>query len=264
MPFPRSSRVIYDINPLAQVICQLRYPTILRIGTSQMADFQDKIRDNYPVYNPQESTTEFLSQFPKEIAGLMEQMNLVPHQALTHRFYTRDSGRFVSLSNDFIAFAETDYQKWELFLDQLKRVEEALRETYHPAFYNRVGLRYQDMLTRSDLKLTGVTWNELLQPYIVSELGSSDVATEILSIRTQTTLDISYDVPGARVLLTHGLTKSKNNEECYVIDADFSIENKEGLDEPFGILGKFHELAGHLFRWAITEKLHMAMGPQRL
>ena len=43
-------RCIYDKNPLAEVICQLRFPEILSIQTDIPAKFQDAIRKDFPKY----------------------------------------------------------------------------------------------------------------------------------------------------------------------------------------------------------------------
>ena len=48
MPFPKKDRIIFTKNPLTDVICQLRFPSILKIDTEVPAKFQDKIRDVFP------------------------------------------------------------------------------------------------------------------------------------------------------------------------------------------------------------------------
>jgi uncharacterized protein (TIGR04255 family) len=50
MTFPEDSpRVIYGRNPLEQVICQIRFPTILKIDTELPAAFQEQIRSDISV-----------------------------------------------------------------------------------------------------------------------------------------------------------------------------------------------------------------------
>ena len=43
-----NKRVKYNRCPLVEVIFQLRFPTILSINSKQPADFQEKIRKEYP------------------------------------------------------------------------------------------------------------------------------------------------------------------------------------------------------------------------
>ena len=263
MLFAERERVLYRVNPLAEVICQLRFPTILRIREGQLAEFQDTIRSDYPIYTDQEPSIQIPMQLTKELADIIGRINFpVPMGLVTRRFSTKDSSRFISLSDEFVAIANTKYERWELFREEIVKAERALKGVYQPAFYSRVGLRYRDVISRDRLELSSVGWHELLQPYIVAELGDHSLLGAIGRIQTRAVIVIS-EIPDGQITLTHGLTKSAgSDEECYMIDADFAVERKEGVSEPFEILDKFHKLAGRLFRWAITEKLHNAMGPR--
>jgi hypothetical protein len=43
-PFPESERIIYAKNPLESVICQLRFPAILKISSEPPVEFQETLR----------------------------------------------------------------------------------------------------------------------------------------------------------------------------------------------------------------------------
>jgi len=264
MSFPDSARVLYDKNPLTEVICQLRFPTILRIGTEQPAGFQEKIRNDYPIYKLQEPNFEMLQPI-KEISSILEQVNFpFPPGSAIHRFGTVDNNKFIALAQDFIAITEATYEKWGLFRAAIEKAEKALKETYNPAFYTRIGLRYKDIISRQQLGITELPWNRLLQPYILGELGNTDIADNVIRQQTTTLIKIT-DIQGGFVKLNHGLiTQGTTKEQCYIIDADFHAERKEGTNEPFELLDKFNKLAGRLFRWAITDDLHGAMHPKSI
>jgi uncharacterized protein (TIGR04255 family) len=263
MLFPDSERVLYKNNPLVEVICQFRFPTILRIRERKLSDFQDMIRKDYPVYSEQEPS--FGPQVPKELVNIVDQMNIPPPpELITHRFSAKDSRRFISLRDEFMALAETRYERWEAFRVEAMKAESALREVYEPAFYSRVGLRYRDVISRDNLDLAGIKWQDLLQKHVIAELGDKEVSNAIRRIQTRVIIKIP-DVPNGQITLNHGLTmRNGSDEECYLIDADFSVERKEGIDEPFKTLDEFNRLAGRLFRWAITERLHEAMQPRAI
>ena len=48
--FPSSPREIYEKAPLIQVVCQLRFPPVLRIESQIPADFQERIRARFPLF----------------------------------------------------------------------------------------------------------------------------------------------------------------------------------------------------------------------
>src|SRR3990167_10038922 len=204
--FPESERVLYKNNPLVEVICQFRYPTILRIREGKLADFQDRVRQDYPVYSEQEPSIGVPPQIPKELAVIFEQVKIpIPSGLVSHRFSTTDSQRFISLRDEFIALAETKYERWELFRQELIKAESALKEVYKPAFYSRIGLRFKDIISRRNLKLTDVGWQDLLNSHIIGELGEKEVSDAILRIQTRAVIKIP-EIPNGQIVLTHGLT----------------------------------------------------------
>ena len=50
MAFPDAPRVIYGVNPLDEVVCQVRFPPILRIDAEPPAAFQELVRRDLPFY----------------------------------------------------------------------------------------------------------------------------------------------------------------------------------------------------------------------
>src|ERR1051325_695098 len=101
MPFPERPRAIFEQNPIAKVICQLRFPPILEISTTQPAEFQKRLRADYPLYGRQEAMG-----LPKEIAPLVSGIPLSVPQAILHNFSTADSKRTIALNSDFLALSE--------------------------------------------------------------------------------------------------------------------------------------------------------------
>ncbi|HWS42079.1 MAG TPA: TIGR04255 family protein, partial [Pseudoflavonifractor sp.] len=50
MLFSHYDRYQYAVNPLVEVICQLRFPAILSIGAKEPAEFQEAVRREFPRY----------------------------------------------------------------------------------------------------------------------------------------------------------------------------------------------------------------------
>ena len=61
--FSNQPRKFYRRSPLIEVICQLRFPDILKIEAHEPADFQDAIRQVYPQY------AKRIEQLPPQNAG---------------------------------------------------------------------------------------------------------------------------------------------------------------------------------------------------
>ena len=50
MLFSNRPRTHFPNAPIHEVICQLRFPTILSINNAEPADFQEAIREEFPQY----------------------------------------------------------------------------------------------------------------------------------------------------------------------------------------------------------------------
>lgn len=259
MSFPSSRRVVYHNNPLVEVICQLRFPPILEIAAHEPAEFQNRIRDLYPLYEAESPT----AQLPKDIANVISQLG-VPVQAeqTVHKFLASDSSRFISLARDFVAVSFSDYLRWEEFSQQLELARMALEDIYHPAFYSRVGLRYRDIIDKGRLGLTEETWDVLFKSWLIGMLAAPEVQDSIASTQTTTIIQLQ-EVSGGMVTLRHGLARPSPDEPVvYAIDADFYTEERRGPRDVTGVLDQFNRLAGYFFRWAITAGLHDALKPE--
>lgn len=262
MPFKQTPRVLYGHSPLHEVICQIRYQTILRIGTEPPAQFQEDIRDTYPLYERARPLLRGAGQ--ADVSELLARLGVplpVIGEAETHQFTTEDRKRSVSLTTDFLAIADQDYDRWEHFRARLERIEKSFRSLYHPARYVRVGLRYRDVIVRSTLGLSDRRWRDLISPAILGELGDPTICDRVLATQRLTTLELTSTK--GQVNIRHGLAEYEG-EQCYVIDSDFFTEERKDSNECFATLDIFNRLAGNLFRWAISKELHDAMGPQPL
>ena len=259
MPFPVSQREVYVNNPLAEVICQIRYPAILEIAAKSPVHFQNEVRSRYPWYE-QQSAIGIPKELSDLLSGLPVPMPAIPQQP-EHHFFTEDRNRSISLTQEFIAVSEKQYGRWESFRDELKSVERVFRDTYNPAFYTRIGLRYVDVLVRDDYGLDETPWLELLNPSFIGLLGDFKLSKDIQEFQTEAALRIP-DVDQGIVKIRHGLTnKQSGGQEIYSIDSDFQTTIRSSPEDAFEILDRFNRWGGYLFRWAISDKLRDALKP---
>ena len=258
--FPNTPREEYKKNPIEEVICQFRFPPILKIGTITPAEFQDRIRARFPLYQPQDA----LPPMPEQVRGILSQVgieNLLGSQMpRVHQFATEDGTNTVSLQNDFIALRVTDYKRWGTFREQFKSVEENFRVLYEPQFYSRIGLRYRDVIVREKLGLDNVPWSELLNGDLVGFLRhdrSSLVTQSIAAVQMRLT-----EIGNAHLTLQYGLQpQTEQSPSVYFIDADIAIEQRTDPNDAFSLLNQFNSSAGNIFRWAIKDTLRNALGP---
>ena len=257
MSFPESQRVVFAQNPLVEVICQLRFPPILRIGAEAPASFQEEIRDSYPLYGQDQP----LPDVPAEIAEALQHLPLPPGPG-PHRFTDQRNKSSIFLATDFIAVTQYDYTDWGRFRIEVERAKTALEAIYGPSFYTRVGLLYRDSVDRKLLGLIDAPWADLFEPELLGLLGSSSsaIASGVRATKSQVVIELDSP-PGCFVKIDHGLTDDAEWQR-YLIDADFFTSERKETDEVADILDNFNRQAGHLWRWSLRERLRAALGSQ--
>ena len=141
--------------------------------------------------------------------------SLLPGGKPVYDFSSVDEQWIVTLNRDFLALTARDYTRWEEFRDHLEYSIGALVEEYSPTLFLRIGLRYQNIIRKSNLGLDGVQWSELLNPYIASELASPDLGEAIREAAHVLLIDLGSNQ--GQVRMQHGLAKDDGNEIFYLI-----------------------------------------------
>ena len=263
MSIPKSERVVFTRNPLKQVICQLQFPTILRIDSELPADFQDAIRSEYPILRERSEQPNF--PIPEEISQLLPP-ELKAGGRTVYDFISTDEKWVISLAHNFLALTTGDYERWEDFRAHFEGPLTALLDTYKPAFFSRIGLRYQNIINRAELRLGDVQWKELLKPYIAGILSPASGLSENLVLEFKHNELIKIDKERKfLVRMLYGLMKEEHSQEwLFLIDNDFFTSERVETDVVNSALGYLHDQSGHLFQWCISERLRNALEPRTI
>jgi uncharacterized protein (TIGR04255 family) len=251
MIFPDSDRVLYDDNTLEEVVCQVRFPAILKISEPPI-EFQERVRLDFPLLE-QKPPIDFPENMPPEMAKMLS-----AGAGTVFQFLSRDRVWAISLYREFLALTCSKYQRWEKFKSHFEGLFRALSDIYSPAFFSRIGLRYRNVIHRNKLQLADVPWSQLLRPEICGELSAPTIEGRAEQAARELILNLGE---GRKVRLAHWLVPA---DDSYVIDADFYIESEVEVANVSAQLDAFNRESGRLFRWAITEKLHTALGPRKI
>ena len=257
--FSNEERTIYQNNPLGEVICQIRFPEILKIETDVPADFQELIREEFPRYS-----SRMESPAPK-ITGIPGNLTLENQpKTVNYQFLSEDGAWRVNLAGRFLSFACNRYTRWEDFAKKLDKPLAAFIQVYKPAFFERVGLRYINFISRKSLDLEGVPFRELITPGYLGLLGEDDVDETGMG---RCSVDAELPLPGGCRIKLHagpGIVRGRNQQDSevkFVLDLDLFMQGKVPVNYAAGALQTLHSQAWPIFRGAITEKLHDALDP---
>ena len=260
--FSREKRCIYQNNQIAEVICQLRFPEILKISVQPPVTFQEAIRDEFPQYSSRKEMPA-----PK-LEGTPGNMTIQKSEPITnHQFVSADGQWRVNLTGKFLSLACTRYTCWEDFARQLDKPLVAFIKTYQPAYFERIGLRYVNFFSRQELELEGVPFRDLIQPQYLGILADEQIAE---ASATRSTVDAELAIRGGCRVKIHagpGLVKQngqENKEVHFIFDQDLFMAGNMAVNLSAGALETLHSQAFSIFRGAITDTLHDAMEPSEL
>lgn len=260
--FSNNERCIYRVNQLGEVICQLRFPEILTIAVDVPAKFQEAIRNEYPQYSARKE-----SPAPR-ISGAPGNFTLENQpQTINHQFVSEDGVWRVNLTSRFISLSCARYTSWEDFARKLDRPLAAFIKVYKPAYFERVGLRYLNFISRKALDLDGIPFSNLISPAYLGLLAEEDVEDRAIA---RCSMEAELNIRGgckAKIHAGPGLVKKngqQDDEVKFIFDQDLFMPGKVPVNMSAGALQTLHSQAWSIFRGAITDTLHDAMEPERI
>lgn len=260
--FSTETRCIYRSNQLAEVICQLRFPEILSIGANLPVEFQEAIRSEYPQYLRRQENAA-----PK-LTGAPGHFSLENQPSITNYQFTSADGVWrVNLTSRFISLTCTRYSCWEDFAKKLDKPLASFIRIYKPAYFERVGLRYLNFISRAALELESVPFCDLISPCYLGPISEEDVNETSV---TRCSVDSEMSIRGGCRVKLHagpGLVKrgtQQDKEVKFIFDQDLYMPGQIPVSLSAGALQTLHSQAFSIFRGAITDTLHRAMEPERI
>jgi uncharacterized protein (TIGR04255 family) len=236
--FPKT---IYRSPTARTVVCQLRFHPVLRIGTELPVLLQDAIRDQFPKYAQEETFTVRLGSRPE----------LAPPAPTVHRFESQDGQWIARLAVDFFSVETArGYRRYSEFLEIVDRVRKRVEHVYSVADYERIGLRYINVFEKG--RFEG-RWNRWINETLLGPIGDANVGASV--VHADQFLALSED--SWSIGVRHGI-----RSEGYLLDLDHYTEQRTASGKAHDLLCEFNLRLYRLFRWAITEEAHRALGPE--
>ena len=257
--FSQEERCLYRKSALAEVICQLRFPEILTIGANLPVDFQEAIREDYPQYSSrQEVAAPRLTGTP----GNLQVQN--QPATINYQFVSADGVWRVNLTSRFISLACNRYLSWEEFAARLDKPLAAFIQVYKPAYFERIGLRYVNFISRKALSLEATPFRELIAQRYLGVMSDEQVAEPSVG-RSGVDAELALR-GGCRVKLHAGpgqvhRSGKTDGEVKFIFDQDLYMPGKIAPNLSASALQALHAQAWAIFRDAITDQLHDAMEP---
>ncbi|MFA1622515.1 TIGR04255 family protein [Rhizobium mongolense] len=252
MNFPEAIRVIYEKNPLADVVCQLRFPRVLAIDERLPVDFQSAIATDFPFVESQEIAQ--LSFGPGDP---------ISNKRLNYVFTTEDKRYAIALNSESLAISTKAYTEWADFSNFVRQALEALLQNYSVSLFQRIGLRYINVISKKKLGLEDRLWSDLVRRSALGLLAEDDVPIkDVIEMNYATAFRLDVGKTVMRTVL--GTTEQTGDELVLVLDNDFFYDEPiRGAENVIATCGKFNNIAGRAFRWIVLDALHEKLEPKK-
>lgn len=240
---PSVSQEVFPRSPLAQVICQVQYPTVLKIVGESPVQFQECVRSDFSRLHQQQKTVQV------EVLGHGSQQR---HTTYNWRFSNPDQTDILTLAASSLSYETTCYSDFKTFCGRFQHAMTALHECYQPEVCTRVGLRYINQIARLGRQDWYGWINEELMPKSMLGVQNDAVASSAHAI----TLAQNDGTSIIRYGLTRG-TMADESAESLVLDIDYATRHRQEtrFDKVVELLTGYNDWIYRLFRWAIGDEL---------
>jgi uncharacterized protein (TIGR04255 family) len=184
-----------------------------------------------------------------------------------YQFASADGIWRVNLTGRFISLTCSRYTCWEDFARKLDKPLAAFIKVYKPAYFERIGLRYLNFISREALQLENSPFRDLIAPCYLGPLMEEDVQE---SAAGRVSVDVEMAIRGGCRVKIHagpGHVKRGNQQEKevkFIFDQDLYMPGQLPVNLSAGALQTLHSQANAIFRGAITDTLHDAMEPEHI
>jgi uncharacterized protein (TIGR04255 family) len=240
--------------PLAQVIGQVRFERVASISTEAfIADFQESIRDVYPLMKKEQQATVLVGPDGRVVPG---EINNV-----LWRFDQDPPQWGLALAPDSVTVLTNRYTRRRDFIAQLRHAITAVEANFRVRFCDRLGVRYINRITDGGLltRLSEIVIPEVLGP-IGTETGDSAVEQGHIFTDTVYHLPDPADLHARWGLLPPKVTFDPGIEASevlsWVLDLDLYTTAQKAF-VPDVLIAKAEVMCEKIyrfFRWTVTDE----------
>jgi len=248
---PDHEPVIFGQSPLEEVVCQLRFHPILRINAEAPAGFQERIRQEFPVFGQERGIQ----------LGIAGDRPVLATNEPVLQFKSADEAWTVSLAGNFIALKTVAYSDFDDFMQRLQPVVAALEAEYKPPLYTRVGLRYVNHFFRERPEGNRVAWGTVLNPVLACAFEDPVLGPGIAEAKHHLVLQSGRGQIGWRYSRDIGQADGKPAER-FTLDFDHYAAGQIQPADVSGLLAEFNDNVFRLFCWCLSDDGYAALGPE--
>lgn len=244
----RSEHRVFRRNPLLAVVVDLRFHPVLKLA-DQVADFQDRVRSTFPVF--QEATNQVVSLQPFG--------PLAVKQEKLFQFWKVDGTATLTLTTSSLTLESRRHVDREVLFKEADTGFSALLGLHSSITTTRLGLRYVNRIDKAQIQSElgrSTTWQKLVAgPFMSVPTGLAE-----LDDGTLFTCEVASPFDRGALVARYGLLREgPNTPTTFRLDLDRYLDVPFEARESSGLLTSFSEDIFSLFVNAMESDLHIWM-----
>jgi len=256
---PRREHAKLHNPPLKKMLIQLRYPAEFGFDSTLIRPLQKVLAPRFPVASGE--------QF---IAGVMvgvtvnQEIKAPPVEfKQLFRFATLDGEGVVQVTEDFIAYETTGYNRFADFIEVWRETIELVVEKLELGTQLRLGLRYSNIIENPSIT-TVEEWQGLIADHLLMPVIESGKELDATCFTARQ--ELRYNTPYGTCTLNHGFTASEADGPSgsgYVLDIDSydEIPKPINIEQQLGTLAKWNDQTYRLLRKSVSDDLWKSFNP---
>lgn len=215
---PKLTPVVYDENFVKTAVCELRYPVVMQLDAAAVAAGHKSLRKEYPHFERGNEVS--IGPGVRSVEG-----------EPVFQFQSRDKHWRLKVKSSALSIETDSYRHFADLAGRVQRVMDAFKDVYQSDYFTRVGLRYVDVVSIPDDKIS-----EDINPALVAPLADRTYGTVSKYVQ-----EVRGDIEEGSYTFRHGFSeKPVDGPPRYFLDFDFHAEDIELADvmpklEAFGV-----------------------------
>jgi uncharacterized protein (TIGR04255 family) len=243
----------YPINFLESVIFRVDFPTVLELVNNAPAEFQNKIREQFPKLKEDIVFIEAKIDISKRDIG-----DIKSGKERKWEFYNDEDKKKVIITPFFVALEYNRYSNFEVFYKDLELIFKNFFEIYPSTIATRIGLRYQNIIKFN--KGNPFDWEKFINPnlYNVTKYFLNEKCNPIRSLHIIELKEDKYNMN-----FKFGLFNSEYPNDIfkkeYLLDYDCYIREDTDIPKIYEKVKEFHSIIKEWFDKNTLEGLKKVM-----
>lgn len=240
----------YEKNFLKNVVFRIDFSPILKLTEEVPVDFQESLRERFPILEQQQAVT-FKSTFKgKEKVDEKSEFRV-------WFFFDKEKQKKLTITYNWLAVEFFQYRHFEEFQELVQYVYDRFSQVYRPINCSRLGLRYVNRIEFPEGH--PLEWSQFLASSICCSIESFWGKQDLSRAMTQFTLNRGDHT----ILFNFGVANSefpaRISRKEFILDYDCNTRECEDA-EPLAKLDEFHLEIEGMFKESITKELEKLMG----